>query len=60
MNLKQAFLMGATNMLLMSISDVFILMPILIILLLFGVLVKKMFDYRFYLQDLIRHVKILT
>jgi ABC-type dipeptide/oligopeptide/nickel transport system permease subunit len=58
--LKQAFLMGATNMLLMSISDVFILMPILIILLLFGVLVKKMFDYRFYLQDLIRHVKILT
>lgn len=60
MNLKQAFLMGATNMLLMSISDVFILMPILIILLLFGVLVKKMFDYRFYLQDLIRHVKIVT
>jgi ABC-type dipeptide/oligopeptide/nickel transport system permease subunit len=58
--LKQAFLMGATNMLLMSISDVFILMPILIILLLFGVLVKKMFDYRFYLQDLIRHVKIVT
>jgi hypothetical protein len=47
-------------MLLMSISDVFILMPILIILLLFGVLVKKMFDYRFYLQDLIRHVKIVT
>ncbi len=60
MNLNQAFLMGATNMLLMSISDVFILMPILIILLLFGVLVKKMFDYRFYLQDLIRHVKIVT
>jgi len=60
MNLKQAFLMGATNMLPMSISDVFILMPILIILLLFGVLVKKMFDYRFYLQDLIRHVKIVT